>query len=164
MFRTTIPAVPILLAASLLFSGCESLSDAAGSVRDRIAAREETRERTFAAAPRATYDALKSAATQMGYRQSRGGPAQGEFEAVSAVAPGERHGTSRQILMKARVSAGLDGRSAILSVSLAEVLEDDSSNRPGLATRTALRDTPQYQVLFQRVSDILGVPAQMPGR
>jgi hypothetical protein len=100
----------------------------------------------------------------MGYRQSRGGPAQGEFEAVSAVAPGERHGTSRQILMKARVSAGLDGRSAILSVSLAEVLEDDSSNRPGLATRTALRDTPQYQVLFQRVSDILGVPAQMPGR
>ena len=164
MFRTTIPAVPILLATSLLFSGCESLSDAAGSMRERIAAREETRERTFAAAPRATYDALKSAATQMGYRQSRGGPAQGEFEAVSAVAPGERHGTSRQILMKARVSAGLDGRSAILSVSLSEVLEDDSSNRPGLATRTALRDTPQYQVLFQRVSDILGVPAQMPGR
>jgi len=164
MFRTTIPAVLILLAASLLFSGCESLSDAAGSVRDRIAAREETRERTFAAAPRATYDALKSAATQMGYRQTRGGPAQGEFEAVSVVAPGERHGTSRQILMKARISAGLDGRSSILSVSLAEVLEDDSSNRPGLATRSALRDTPQYQVLFQRVSDILGVPAQMPGR
>lgn len=164
MFRTTIPAVLILLAASLLLSGCESLSDAAGSMRERIAAREETRERTLAAAPRATYDALKSAATQMGYRQTRGGPAQGEFEAVSAVAPGERHGTSRQILMKARVSAGLDGRSAILSVSLSEVLEDDSSNRPGLATRTALRDTPQYQVLFQRVSDILGVPAQMPGR
>ena len=164
MFRTTIPAVLILLAASLLFSGCESLSDAAGSVRDRIAAREETRERTFAAAPRATYDALKSAATQMGYRQTRGGPAQGDLEAVSAVAPGERHGTSRQILMKARISAGLDGRSSILSVSLAEVLEDDSSNRPGLATRSALRDTPQYQVLFQRVSDILGVPAQMPGR
>ena len=164
MFRTTIPAALILLAASLLFSGCGSLSDAAGSMRERIAAREETRERTFAAAPRATYDALKSAATQMGYRQSRGGPAQGEFEAVSAVAPGERHGTSRQILMKARVSAGLDGRSAILSVSLSEVLEDDSSNRPGLATRTALRDTPQYQVLFQRVSEVLGVPAQMPGR
>ena len=164
MSRTTIPAALFLLAASLLLSGCESLSDAAGSVRDRIAAREETRERTFAAAPRATYDALKSAATQMGYRQTRGGPAQGEFEAVSAVAAGERHGTSRQILMKARVSAGLDGRSAILSVSLSEVLEDDSSNRPGLATRTALRDTPQHQVLFQRVSDILGVSAQMPGR
>ena len=164
MYRTTITATLFLLAASLLLSGCESLSNAAGSMRDRIAAREETRERTFAAAPRATYDAMKSAATQMGYRQTRGGPAQGEFEAVSAVAPGERHGTSRQILMKARVSAGLDGRSAILSVSLSEVLEDDSSNRPGLATRSALRDTPQYQVLFQRVSDILGVPAQMPGR
>lgn len=164
MSRTTIPAALFLLAASLLLSGCESLSNAAGSIRDRIAAREETRERTFAAAPRATYDAMKSAATQMGYRQTRGGPAQGEFEAVSAVAPGERNGTSRQILMKARISAGLDGRSAILSVSLSEVLEDDSSNRPGLATRSALRDTPQYQVLFQRVSDILGVPAQMPGK
>ena len=164
MFRITIPAVLILSAASLLFTGCESLSDAAGSVGDRLATREETRERTFAAAPRATYDALKSAATQMGYRQTRGGPAQGEFDAVSAVAPGERHGTSRQILMKARIYAGLDGRSSILSVSLSEVLEDDSSNRPGLATRTALRDTPQYQVLFQRVSDVLGVPAQTPGR
>ena len=164
MFRMKTSAALFLIAASLLSSGCQSLSEAAGSVRERITAREETRERTFAAAPRATFDALKSAATQMGYRQTRGGPAQGEFEAVSAVAPGERHGTSRQILMKARISAGLDGRSSILSVSLAEVLEDDSSNRPGLATRSALRDTPQYQVLFQRVSDILGVPAQMPGR
>jgi len=100
----------------------------------------------------------------MGYRQTRGGPAQGEFEAISAVAPGERHGTSRQVLMKARLSAGLDGRSTILGVSLSEVLEEDSSHRPGLATRTALRDTPQYQVLFQRVSDALGVPAQVPGR
>jgi hypothetical protein len=164
MSRNTLPAALCLITASLSFSGCESLSDAAGSVRGRIATREEARVRTFATAPRATYDALKAAASQMGYRQTRGGPAQGEFEAVSAVAPGERHGTARQILMKARISAGLDGGSAILSVSLAEVLEEDSSNRPGLATRTALRDTPQYQVLFQRVSDILGVPAQTPGR
>ncbi|MFM8618932.1 MAG: hypothetical protein ACKOE8_09430 [Opitutaceae bacterium] len=164
MSRHTISARLLIFAASLLFSGCESLSDAAGSVRDRIAAREETRERTYAAAPRATYDALKSAATQMGYRQTRGGPAQGEFDAVSAVAPGERHGSARQILMKARVTAGLDGKSAVVGVSLTEVIEDDSSNRPGLATRTALRDTPQYQVLFQRISDLLGVPAQTPGR
>lgn len=164
MFRHTISARFLIFAASLLISGCESLSDAAGSVRDRIAAREETRERTYAAAPRATYDALRSAATQMGYRQTRGGPAQGEFEAVSAVAPGERHGSARQILMKTRVTAGLDGKSSMVGVSLTEVIEDDSSNRPGLATRTALRDTPQYQVLFQRISDLLGVPAQTPGR
>jgi len=164
MNHSNLSAVFLVGAASLLLSGCTSLSDAAGLVRERVAARDETRDRAYAAAPRATYDALKSAAAQMGYRQIRGGPAQGEFEAVSAVAPGERHGTARQILMKARISAGLDGRSAILSVSLSEVLEDDSSNRPGLATRTALRDTPQYQVLFQRVSEALGVPAQMPGR
>lgn len=164
MFRMKIPAALFLIAASLLSSGCESLSVAAGSVRERITAREETRERTFAATPRATFDALKIAAAQMGYRQTRGGPAQGEFEAISAVAPGDRHRTSRQVLMKARLSAGLDGRSTILGVSLSEVLEEDSSHRPGLATRTALRDTPQYQVLFQRVSDALGVPAQVPGR
>jgi len=164
MSRHTIPAGLLIFAASLLLSGCLSLSDAAGSVRDRIAAREETRERTYAAAPRATYDALKSAAMQMGYRQTRGGPAQGAFEAESAVAPGARHGSARQILMKARVTAGLDGKSAILGVSLTEVIEDDSSNRPGLATRTALRDTPQYHVLFQRISDVLGVPVQTPGR
>ena len=86
MSRHTIPAGLLIFAASLLLSGCLSLSDAAGSVRDRIAAREETRERTLAAAPRATYDALKSAATQMGYRQTRGGPAQGEFEASQKLA------------------------------------------------------------------------------
>ena len=121
---------------------------------------EEMRERAYAAAPRATYDALKAAAAQMGYRQTRGGAAQGEFEAVSAVAPGDRHGTARQILLKARLGNGPEGRGTLLSVGLSEVIEEDSSNRPGLATRTALRDTPQHEVLFRKVAELLGEPAQ----
>ena len=164
MSRTRLLTRLIVLLPTLSAAGCEGLPEAASSVRERLSRREETRERAYAAAPRATYDALKAAAAQMGYRQTRGGAAQGEFEAVSAVAPGDRHGTARQIMMKARLGNGPEGRGTLLSVGLSEVIEEDSSNRPGLATRTALRDTPQYDVLFGKVAELLGEPAQPPTR
>lgn len=159
MFRIRLLPGLIVLLPALFAAGCEGLPEAASSVRERFARREETRERAYAAAPRATYDALKAAATQMGYRQTRGGAAQGEFEAASAVAPGDRHGTARQVILKARLGNGPEGRGTLLTAGLSEVIEEDSSNRPGLATRTALRDTPQYEVLFRRVAELLGEPA-----
>ena len=61
-------------------------------------------------------------------------------------------------------SNGPEGRGTLLSVGLSEVIEEDSSNRPGLATRTALRDTPRYDVLFGKVAELLGEPAQPPTR
>ena len=146
--------------AALAWSGCESVADATGAVRERLAARDEPKIRRYAAPPRATYDALRTAATQMGYRFTRGGPAQGEFEAVSDVRAGETHGSSRQISMKVKLRATLDGAGTELSVRLGEIIENDSSNRAGLATEAPLRDTPQYEVLFERVGQVLGVPAQ----
>lgn len=164
MSRAAFRSLALLLGVSLLLSGCESLSATAGSIRERLGAREETRGRAYAAAPRDVYDALKAAATQMGYRQTRGGPAQGEFEAVSAVSPGDRHGTARQIVLKARLGPGPEGRGTLLTVGLSEVIEEDSSQRPGMATRTALRDTPQHEVLFRRVAEILGERITATGR
>lgn len=164
MSRPAFRSTAVLLAASLLLTGCESLTTMAGSVRERLAAREETRERSYAAAPRATYDALKAAAARMGYRQTRGGAAQGEFEAVSAVAPGDRHGSARQVALTARLGPGPGGRGTLLTVGLSEVIEEDSSRRPGMATRAALRDTPQHEVLFLRVAELLGEPAPPAGR
>ncbi len=73
--------LPVLVLA-LAGAGCESVSDATTAVRERIAAREAPTVRTYAAQPRATYEAVRTAATQMGYRMTRGGAAQGEFEAV----------------------------------------------------------------------------------
>lgn len=148
----------VAVGALVWLAGCESVSQAGNAVRGgRLAARDEGRTRTFAATPRATYDALKTAAAGMGYRFVRGGPAQGEFEAMSGVAPGETHGSARQIALKSTLRASLDGQGTVVNVRLTEIIEADSSNRAGQATETPLRDTPQYEVLFTRVARGLGL-------
>jgi len=145
------------VAVGLAGAGCESVSDATSAVRGRLAAREQPQVRPFAAAPRATYDAVRAAATDMGYRFVRGGPAQGEFEAISGLRSGETIGTARQISMKVALRPTLDGKGTDVSVWLKEIIEADSSNRAGQATETPLRDTPQYDVFFLRVERMLGV-------
>lgn len=126
-------------------------------MRGRLAGRDEGRTKTFAAQPRATYDAVRAAAAAMGYRFVRGGPAQGAFEAISGVAPGETHGSARQVAMKATLRPSLDGQGTVVNVHLTEIIEADSSNRAGQATETPLRDTPQYEVFFTRVARGLGL-------
>lgn len=148
-----------LVAVLALLAGCESISDATDSVRSRLAARDEGKVRDFAAPPRVVYETLRQAATQMGYRYVRGGPAQGEFDAVSGVRAGETHGSARQIVMKVRLRPTLDGAGTEATVKLTEVIESDSSNRAGQAVEVPLRDTPQYQVLFERISQLLPASA-----
>ena len=143
-----------LLVMMSVVAGCESVSDATTAVRERIAAREAPHTHTYSADPRATYEAVRTAATQMGYRFLRGGPAQGEFDAVSAVGAGEHSGTARQLALKVRLEKSLDGGTNV-SAKITEIIEADSSNRAGLATETPLRDTPQYEVLFRRVQEAL---------
>lgn len=149
-----------VLAALLVLglAGCEAVSDATSSVRERMAARDEAKVRTYAAPPRATYDAVRAAATEMGYRFVRGGPAQGQFEAISAVRSGESMNSARQISMKVALKPTLDGQGTEVTVRLKEIIEADSSNRAGQATETPLRDTPQYDVFLRRVGQVLGVP------
>ncbi|MEO6245096.1 MAG: hypothetical protein ABIQ12_06645 [Opitutaceae bacterium] len=148
-----------LVVGVLALAGCESLSDATGAVRDRMTARDEAKVQAFAATPRATYDAVRAAATEMGYRFVRGGPAQGEFEGIGSVRAGETHGSARQISMKVKLKATLDGLGTEVAVRLGEIIESDSSNRAGQATETPLRDTPQYEVFFQRIGRVLGTPS-----
>jgi hypothetical protein len=150
-----------ITAMGVLLSGCESISDATAGVRDRVAARVAPQTQTFAAQPRATYDAVRTAATAMGYRFIRGGPAQGELEAISGIGSGETHGSARQISMKVTLHPTLDGKGTEVAIRLTEILEADSSNRAGQATETPLRDTPQYDVFFRRVGQLLGIaPAE----
>lgn len=148
----------VLLFAGACLAGCESISDATTTVREKIAAREAPKSKTFAADTRVAYEAVKTAATQMGYRFIRGGPAQGEYEAVSGVGSGERMGTARQLSLKVKLERSLDG-GTVISARITEILEADSSNRAGMATETPLRDTPQYEVFFERVGQVLGKPA-----
>ena len=152
------PLLAALAGVVLLTSGCESISDTASAVRERMAAREAPKSRTFAAEQRAVYEAVKTSVTQMGYRVLRGGPAQGELEAVSRVGAGEQMGSARQLSLKVKLERALDG-GTVVNARFTEIIEADSSNRAGQATETPLRDTPQYEVLFQRVGEVLGLPA-----
>ena len=145
----------VLMFGAVVLAGCDTLDDAASSVRDRFAARNEPRTKTFSSPPRVVYDAVKAAASSMGYSFVRGGPAQGEFEAVSGVAPGEMAGTAQQLTMKVRLHGGLDGTSTDVSVRFTQILEEDSRDRPGMATEATMRDTPLYEVFFRGVQQAL---------
>ena len=146
----------IALTASLALSGCESLSDAATSVREKFSPQNETRTKTFSAPPRVVWEAVHQAAGVMGYRQTAGGAAQGSYEGISGVDQGEVARSSRQVGVKVRIHATLDGTSSEVSVRFTEILESDSSNRMGMATETTMRDTPLYEVFFRRVQEALG--------
>jgi hypothetical protein len=146
-----------LLVACLAFAGCESLSDAADSVRDRFSPRAEARTKTIAGSPRVVFDAVKLAAANMGYRQTAGGPAQGEFQGMSSVGAGDTAGSARQVGIRVHLHGTLDGASTEVSVRFTEILETDSSNRMGMATETTMKDTPLYEVFFRNVQQSLGV-------
>jgi hypothetical protein len=147
-----------LIAVIVLLAGCESFSDAASGVRERIAGKDSARVQTFAAEPRATYEAVRTSAQQMGYRFIRGGAAQGEFEGLSGVGSGDRSGTARQLAMKVKLERSVEGGTQ-LTVRITEIIEADSSNRAGQATETPLRDTPQYDVFLRRVQQAIDAPA-----
>ena len=141
---------------ALLLGGCEAVSDMRTAVHERAVPGAVARTKTFPGSPRLVYEGVRAAATQMGYRFVRGGPAQGEFDAVSNVDVGETRSSARQVAMKVRLNPTLDEKGTDVSVTLTEIIESDSANRAGLATETPLRDTPQYEVFFRRVGQALG--------
>lgn len=142
----------------LLLAGCESLSEATGSLREKIAARDDGRTKAYPAPARAVYEAVRTVATQMGYRVLRGGAAQGELDAVSEVGQGETARSARQVAMKVRLRASEMAGGTEVNVRFTEILEADASNRRGLATESPLRDTPQYEIFLRRVGELLGTP------
>jgi len=152
MKRRVFFLLPIVLA----LAGCDSLSDATQNVRAKIAARSEPRQvRDFSAPSRAAYEAVRTAAHAMGFQFLRGGAAQGEFEAVNSVAPGETSRSARQIAMKVRLHGDPDGATTEIGVLFTEIIEADSTNRASLATETPLPDGPQYETFFREVQRAL---------
>jgi hypothetical protein len=146
--------VSYLAVLVLALAGCESISEATNSVRSKLAAREEGRNRSYAAPQRVTYQAVRTTAERMGYRILRGGAAQGFLEAVTTVGRGESNRSARQISMKVDLRSTLDEGTAV-QIRLAEVLETESATRAVLATETPLQGTPQYEVFFRGVQQAL---------
>lgn len=153
--KATVYSCVIALAAALV--GCESMGDAASSVREKFAERNAPQTRSYSATHRAVFDAAKATAEQMGYRVVKAGAAQGTLEAISGVRGGERVGSSRQLSMKVKLEGTAEGPTTV-AVRITEIIEADSSNRAGVATETPLRDTPQYSVFFEGVERALKVP------
>ncbi len=57
--------------------------------------------------------------------------------------------------MNVKLNATLDGSGTEVSLILKELIETDSSQRAGQATATPLRDTPQYEVFFRTLQQVL---------
>ena len=151
------PFALLALLSLALFPGCESLSEATTSAREKIAAREQPRTHLYRAPKRATYEAARVAVEQMGFRFVRGGAAQGELEAVSGLSSSDTLRGSRQITLKLRLKAALDGGTEA-ALLLSEIIESDSSGRAGQGTATPLRDTPLYEVFFRNTQVAIDAP------
>ena len=145
---------PVLLSLGILVAGLFVGCETASGIREKFVAREQPRTRGYAADPRTTYEAARRAAEQMGYRYIRGGPAQGELEAISGIGSNDTLRSARQISMNVRLAATLEGGTEV-SLMLKEIIEADSVQRAGQATSTTLRDTPQYEVFFRNVQQAL---------
>lgn len=137
------------LMALLLLAGCDTVE----SVRDRMAEGAPPQERIFAAEPKATYAAARAALISLGFKQTHGGPAEGTLDALSAIQPGDNPGGARQVSIHAELRA-VEGGTAV-DVQMREIIEDDSEHHPGMATNSALRDTPMYEVYFHAIQAAL---------
>jgi hypothetical protein len=140
-----------LLAAALLLGGCAVVD----SMHERIEADNAPHARTFAAEPRPTYEAARAALDPMGFHLTRGGPAEGQMDALSAVMPGEAGENARQVSLHAEFHSAEGGTE--VKVKLKEIIEDDSA-RLGTATSTSMRDTPLYEVFFHAIQQNLTAP------
>jgi len=151
--------IPIAIAACLaatFLARCES-DDFSDSMHSVLSGREAPRSRVFQADQKATYEAAKAAVDQMGYRFLHGGPAEGKIDALSGISGGDDAGSSRQISMKVRMENSQDSGTTV-TVSFSEILEADSSNQPGMATETPMKDTPLYEVFFRNLQQALQAP------
>lgn len=141
------PALWLLAAALLLgAAGCDEITE---PLREQIdpAARPEVR--VFSADQRTTYEAARAAVEQIGFHFVRGGPAEGEIEALSGLETGDTQGSTEQFSLKATLSPTPDGTE--VSVWVKEIIEADSEHRQGFATETPIKDTPLYETFFHAI-------------
>lgn len=153
-----LPLCLVLLCGLGLFAGCESINDATEDMRDTIGVRNDPQIHQVAADPRTAYAAGRAAAESMGFRFHRGGPAQGELEAISGIASDDSLRSTTQRRMKVRFMPHLDGTE--IRVWLTEVREEESFSNRGLSTERALRNSPLCEVFFKSVDQQLGIKSE----
>ena len=142
--------LPFFFALTMVLglSGCESSGDFPSAV-SHIAQRGEPKVRDFKADKRGHPTTQRRRRSDgMGYRFVHGGPAEGRLEALSEVMSGDTPGSSRQVSLKVTFEPTLDGGTEVTAL-FSEVIEQDSSGQPGMATQTPMADTPLYEVAIR---------------
>lgn len=145
----------LLASLCLALSGCDSMPGGSGGRPGPAPATT----RVFQGEPRAVYDAALASLAKMEFRVTRGRPAAGRIEAVSGLTADASLRSTRQITLTVKISDLGDGTCEV-SAELKEAIEEDSVDRQGFVTQTALRDTPYYEVFFNGLGQFLGVPQQ----
>ncbi|MBC8039542.1 MAG: hypothetical protein H7Y06_03295 [Opitutaceae bacterium] len=131
------------LVVCLAFTGCESTrQDIATGVREKFSG--PTYERRIVEGENGVvFEAARSRASEMGFRITRAGAAQGIVEGVSGITSDDTLRGSRQRTIKVRLSAA-SGGGVEVAVLFMEIIEDDFNKGAGLGTEAPLRRHPLY--------------------
>lgn len=139
------PILP-LVAAWVLWAGCESLHSVRESVRERIVG-VPPHVRVVQGDEKQVYTAARLAMTNLGYEMTRGGPAQGELEGLSRIGGGDDFRSARQREITINLQPGADGNIEV-RVWLKEIVESDFNRTSNPATETPLRDEAAFDTFF----------------
>jgi hypothetical protein len=131
----------------LVVSGCESVRNDFGAGLGEKLHGPTYQHRVLAAAPAAVFERARTALSQLGFRITRAGAAQGLIEGVSGLATDDRLRGSRQRTVKVRMESTLEGGTDV-AVLFTEVIEDDFANGAGRGTETSLRSHPLYEAFW----------------
>jgi len=141
-----------LLCLGLFAAGCDSVSE---HVRERFEP-PQPQVRTYAAEPRAVFDAASHALKAIDFQISRSRPAQGVLQGYSRILPGDAFSDARQYTFDIDIARNDTGQT-VVSVLLKQ--QDESGAYSG-ATNLSLKQHGLYDSFFaalERELKIAGV-------
>lgn len=142
------------VAVCLAFAGCESTRQGfATGVKEKFSGPTYER-RVFSGESGAVFESAKAVVTDMGFRITRAGAAQGVIEAVSGISSDDRLRGSRQRTIKVRFSSATDSGVEV-AVLFTEIVEDDFNKGAGLGAESSLRGSALYPAFFDRLTLLL---------
>lgn len=127
------------------------------SVKTRVAERFSAPAyvtQTYAADSRTVFDAATAAVTQLNFRITRSGAAQGVIEGVSGLQSDDRLRGTVQRTIKVRLATNTEGKTEA-GVLFTEIVEDDFNTGAGQGIETPLRNHPLYEAFFERLATAL---------
>lgn len=145
--------VVLLFAFALLaLAGCEST----GGLGERFKPAEPQRQEYEVSLDR-VHESVRNALVFMGFKVTRANAARGTIEAVNAVRADAQLRGASQVSVKVRLESTLDG-GTVMEVWMTEIVEDAFTGAGGYGTRTPLKASPLYDVLFRETERLLQTP------